>query len=282
LSSSSSSSSSDAVKKLAIPTITDENSHILLHPADDPSRPILIDAFAPWCGPCKLLDKVLRKSRPKYADVVDFCRWNVNDVEGTARMRQSLIDRGYVLNKLPSLVIYRDGIPVAMRPGFCNEHQLDDFLERTLPDVLERTFDEYGAKMIPMTTTMGAMAEKEEEETTTTTTTATTVTATMTTCLVVEEDCTVAENDVAREERICEIVVVETACDSESDALVSAVAVVAAAGGTGEEEGGGGTLSDCINERECYERLEMTVWKDRTVVPAMDGIGNFLPSRVKG
>ena len=127
--------------------MTDANSHSLLRPATDPSRPVLVDAFAPWCGPCKLLDRVLRKSQPRYVGAVDFARWNVDDAERTAGLRGLLAGRGYALSKLPSLVVFRDGSPVAMRPGFANEYQLDDFLERACPDVLERTFDEHGVKM---------------------------------------------------------------------------------------------------------------------------------------
>jgi thioredoxin 1 len=134
-------------KKLIIPLVTDANSHSLLRPATDPSRPVLVDAFAPWCGPCKLLDRVLRKSQPRYVGVVDFARWNVDDAERTIGLRGLLAGRGYALSKLPSLVVFRDGSPVAMRPGFANEYQLDDFLERACPDVLERTFDEHGVKM---------------------------------------------------------------------------------------------------------------------------------------
>lgn len=37
-----------------------------------------------------------------------------------------------------------------MRPGFANEYQLDFWLEESLPDVLERTFDENGIKMVVM------------------------------------------------------------------------------------------------------------------------------------
>jgi len=36
---------------------------------------------------------------------------------------------------------------------------------------------------------------------------------------------------------------------------------------------------DCATPSECLERLERTAWANRTVVPAMDGIGSFLPER---
>eukprot|EP00804_Cyclotella_cryptica_P020324 CCRYP_014070-RA/>CCRYP_014070-RA protein AED:0.03 eAED:0.03 QI:314/1/1/1/1/1/2/522/209 len=134
-------------EKLVIEFLTDHNRDALLRPTVDPSRPILVDAFAPWCGPCKLLDKVLKKSQPRYIGKVDFVRWNVNDAENTALIKSHFIQMGYTLNKLPSLILYREGEPIAVRPGFANEFQLDDWLEKTLPDVLERTFDENGVKL---------------------------------------------------------------------------------------------------------------------------------------
>ncbi len=88
-------------EKLVIEFLTDHNRDALLRPSVDPSRPILVDAFAwvclsrisfndfflsahnddseltmsrPWCGPCKLLDKVLKKAQPRYIGKVDFVR----------------------------------------------------------------------------------------------------------------------------------------------------------------------------------------------------------------
>ncbi|EJK76544.1 hypothetical protein THAOC_01691 [Thalassiosira oceanica] len=152
-----------------IVSVTDENiDDILCGP-----RPVLVDAFAPWwwvlndatlvvarsnflsppthlvppnSGPCKLLIKVLRKLQPSYDGRVDFVRWNVDDKSNT-RLKQLFVDSGYTLTKLPSLVVFRDGKPIAARDGFANEYQIDSFLERSLPDYLPRTFDDDGVKI---------------------------------------------------------------------------------------------------------------------------------------
>jgi thioredoxin 1 len=141
------STNGDNDKKVAIETVNDDNMDDLLHPSSN--RPVLVDAFAPWCGPCKLLDKVLRKAQPRYEDKVDFVRWNVNDKENTVELKKIFLDSGHTLNKLPSLILFRDGQPTAVRPGFANENQLDFWLENSLPDVLEKTFDEDGLKLLP-------------------------------------------------------------------------------------------------------------------------------------
>mmetsp|Transcript_38399 Transcript_38399/g.69211 ORF Transcript_38399/g.69211 Transcript_38399/m.69211 type:complete len:364 (+) Transcript_38399:125-1216(+) len=229
--------------KLTIETIADDNHQILLHPPSAPERPILVDAFAPWCGPCKLLDKVLRKAQPRYVDKVDFCRWNVDDKENTVELKKIFFDSGFTLTKLPSLIVFREGKPVAVRAGFANENQLDHFLEQTLPE-LERTFDENGVKMVPLTAEM--MALKMEME--------------------AAEESRVAHATKTLEEEI--VVTVEadiSTLTSTATVMVQQVIQQVIAD------------DDCTDPVECWERIDQTIWQNRTVVPAMDGI--LLPAR---
>ena len=131
------------------PLVTDANYRSLLRPPS--GRPVLVDAYSPRCGPCARLDQILRRARPRYAGAVDFVKWNVEDREDTAAVRRLAEDGGHAVRALPTLLVFRDGRPVASRTGFANEFQLDYFLEGALPDVLEKTFDEDGIKMVPLT-----------------------------------------------------------------------------------------------------------------------------------
>jgi len=217
-------------KKLNIETVTDENMAALLNPASN--LPVLVDAFAPWCGPCKLLDKVLRKSQPRYLDKVDFVRWNVDDKENTVELKKVFLESGNTLSKLPSLILFRDGHPVAVRPGFANEYQLDFWLEESLPDVLERTFDENGIKM-------AAKSQVQEDVSS-----------------VLPERKMAANSKITKE---------ETSGEDESPVSSSSDTV------TAEQD----DLEDpvkCNDEEECLVFLETTVWENRTVVPAFQGI----------
>ena len=143
---------SDQEVKLTIAKITDEDVNVHLNPPGD--RPVLLDLYAPHCGPCKLLDKVIKKAHANYHNKIDFIKWNVADKENTAEVKKMVFEEaaaiGYKLTKLPSLILFRNGKPVAVREGMANEFQLDFWLENELPDVLEKTFDENGVKMIPM------------------------------------------------------------------------------------------------------------------------------------
>ena len=143
---------SDQEVKLTIAKVTDEDVNVHLNPPGD--RPVLLDLYAPHCGPCKLLDKVIKKAHANYHNKIDFVKWNVADKENTAEVKKMVFEEaaaiGYKLTKLPSLILFRDGKPIAVREGMANEFQLDYWLENELPDVLEKTFDENGVKMIPM------------------------------------------------------------------------------------------------------------------------------------
>lgn len=225
---------SEDEKKLVMEMIIDDNRQTLLHPPSSPERPVLVDAFAPWCGPCKLLDKVLRKAQPRYLEKVDFCRWNVNDKENTAELKKIILDSEFTLTKLPSLIVFRGGKPVAVRGGMANEFQLDDFLEKTLPDVLERTFDEDGVKMVPLPEEMMVQKKEEEQE-------------------------TMKDTKISHASKNAE----QDAIAALQEAFKQAI----------EDK----APDDCTDEEECWERLENTVWQNRTVVPAMDGI--VLPAR---
>jgi len=149
--------------KLTIAKVTDEDVNVQLNPPDD--RPVLLDLYAPHCGPCKLLDKVIQKAHANYHDKIDFVKWNVADKENTAEVKKMVFEEaaaiGYKLTKLPSLILFRQGKPIAVREGMANEFQLDYWLENELSDVLEKTFDENGVKMIPMPKNL---VEEEEPE----------------------------------------------------------------------------------------------------------------------
>lgn len=153
---------------------------------------------------------------------------------------------------------------MAVRPGFANEFQLDDFLEKTLPDVLERTFDENGIKMLPLPEMIMVQHEEKKEKE------------------VVEESSektTLASKDDAKEDEKEKVPTAkETIAASTAATTVTAQEVVEKVvleGQQDQEE-----LIECNDPEECWERVEQMIWENRTVVPAMDGI--LLPARSYG
>jgi thioredoxin 2 len=63
--------------------------------------PVLVDFYAPWCGPCKMLAPILHSLAGEYAGRVKILKVNVDEVPGLAARFQ--------INAVPTLMLFRDG-----------------------------------------------------------------------------------------------------------------------------------------------------------------------------
>jgi thioredoxin 1 len=80
---------------------------------------VLIDFWAEWCGPCKRFGPVFEKVSDENPDTV-FAKVDTEDQQELAAK--------YGVTSIPTLVIYRDGIPVFGQPGALPESALRDIL----------------------------------------------------------------------------------------------------------------------------------------------------------
>lgn len=64
-------------------------------------KPVLIDFWAPWCGPCRMLSPVISEIAEEYGDKVKVCKVNVDD-EGE-------LAASFNVMSIPTLVVVRDG-----------------------------------------------------------------------------------------------------------------------------------------------------------------------------
>lgn len=84
-------------------------------------RPVVVDLWAPWCGPCKMVKPILEKLAEKYAGLVDL--WQVNADES-----QDLLHELKVYG-IPTLIVYRNGKETRRLIGAKSAKELEGLFE---------------------------------------------------------------------------------------------------------------------------------------------------------
>jgi thioredoxin 1 len=82
---------------------------------------VLIDFWAEWCGPCKRFAPAFEQASERYTDIT-FAKVDTDE--------QRELSARYGVTSIPTLVIYRDGIPVFSQPGALPPAVLDDLVSQ--------------------------------------------------------------------------------------------------------------------------------------------------------
>jgi len=87
-------------------------------------KPVLLDFWAEWCGPCKMIAPLLEETADEYAEKLAVMKLNIDENPNTAQK--------FGIRSIPTLMLFKEGAPQAQALGAMSKSKLNEFLDSNL------------------------------------------------------------------------------------------------------------------------------------------------------
>ncbi len=90
----------------------------------DSTHPVLVDFWAPWCGPCRAVAPIIEELAKEYSGKAGFAKVNVDEVP--------LLASQYGVMSIPTIMIFKGGKPAEQVIGYKPKNELKKMLDAAL------------------------------------------------------------------------------------------------------------------------------------------------------
>lgn len=106
---------------MAVNDVTDQNFQEKVLQSD---KPVLVDFWAPWCGPCKMAAPVLEELAKENESKIEIVKINVDDNQETSSR--------YGILSIPTTVLFKDGKELDRHIGFAGKGPFEELIKKGL------------------------------------------------------------------------------------------------------------------------------------------------------